>query len=72
MGYAALNGFAIVTADADFVAMAESLGPPPQVIRLKNCNYKTARVGDLLRRNAIRIADLVRSGRAMLIVRNLL
>jgi predicted nuclease of predicted toxin-antitoxin system len=56
--YAAANGFAIVTADADFVALAEMLGPPPQVVRLENCNYSTSVVEELLRRNAIRIADL--------------
>ncbi len=70
--YAAVNNFAIVTTDADFVEMAERLGPPPHVIRLKNCNYKTARVAELLRRNAIRIAELDRSGRPVLIVRNIL
>jgi predicted nuclease of predicted toxin-antitoxin system len=55
--YAAVNSFAIVTTDADFVAMAERLEPPTQVIRLKNCNYKTARVAELLRQSAIRIAE---------------
>jgi predicted nuclease of predicted toxin-antitoxin system len=63
------NGFAIVTADADFVRLADTLGPPP-VIRLENCNYKTAVVEKLLRRNAIRISDLEQSDRAILIIRN--
>jgi predicted nuclease of predicted toxin-antitoxin system len=70
--YAAVNGFAIVTTDADFVGMAASLGPPPHVIRLENGNYKTARVEELVRRNAIRIAELERSHQPILIVRNLL
>lgn len=40
--YASENGFAIVTADGDFIRLAETLGPPPRVIRLENCNYKTS------------------------------
>jgi predicted nuclease of predicted toxin-antitoxin system len=68
--FAKANGFAIVTADADFVRLAETLGPPPQVVWLENCNYKTAIVEELLRRNAIRIADLEKSDRPILIIRN--
>lgn len=69
-GYAAANGFTIVTADADFVRLAEALGPPPRVVRLENCNYKTSVVEELLRRNAIRIAELGDSDRAILVIRN--
>jgi predicted nuclease of predicted toxin-antitoxin system len=68
--YAAANGFTIVTADADFVSLAETLGPPPRTIWLENCNYKTSVVEELLRRNAIRIADLEQSDRPILIIRN--
>jgi predicted nuclease of predicted toxin-antitoxin system len=68
--YAAANGFAIVRADADFVRLAEDRTPPPRVIRLENCNYKTAVVEELLRRYAIRIADLEHSDRPILIIRN--
>jgi len=28
--YAARHGFAIITADKDFLEMAEAMGPPPQ------------------------------------------
>lgn len=55
--YAQTNGSAIVTADSDFVALAGQRGAPPKVIRLDNCNYKTARVEQLLRQNAVRIAE---------------
>ena len=37
--YAKRNGFAIITADRDFVMMANTLGHPPKVIILENCNY---------------------------------
>jgi predicted nuclease of predicted toxin-antitoxin system len=68
--YAGANGFTIVTADADFVRLAETLGPPPRVVGLEKCNYKTSVVEELLRRNAIRIADLEHSDRPILIIRN--
>ena len=68
--YAKSNGFVIVTADSDFLDLAEERGAPPKVVRLENCNYKTLRVEELLRRNAVRIAELERSVRPVLIIRN--
>jgi predicted nuclease of predicted toxin-antitoxin system len=68
--YARINGFVIVTADSDFLDIAEEHGAPPKVVRLENCNYKTTQVEDLLRRNAVRIAELERSLRPVLIIRN--
>jgi predicted nuclease of predicted toxin-antitoxin system len=68
--YARSNGFVIVTADSDFLDIAEERGAPPKVVRLENCNYRTAHVEDLLRRNAVRIAELERSPRPVLIIRN--
>src|SRR6202035_46865 len=68
--YSATNGFTIVTADADFVRLAEKRVHPPRVFWLENCNYKTAVVEELLRRHAIRIADLEPSARPILIIRN--
>jgi predicted nuclease of predicted toxin-antitoxin system len=68
--YAGLNGFIIVTADSDFIDLAEKRGAPPKVVRLENCNYKTSVVEALLRRNAVRIADLGHSDRTVLVVRN--
>ena len=68
--YARTNGFTIVTADADFLDFAKERGAPPQVVLLENCNYKTARVEDLLRRHAVRIAELEQASRPVLIIRN--
>jgi predicted nuclease of predicted toxin-antitoxin system len=67
--YAQANGFTIVTADSDFLALANSRGAPPHVVHLENCNYRTAQVEALLRRHAISIAELERSSRAILTVR---
>jgi predicted nuclease of predicted toxin-antitoxin system len=55
--YARHGGYTIVTADSDFIEIAERRGVPPGVVRLENCNYKTARVEEVIRRNAVRITD---------------
>ena len=68
--YARSNGFVIVTADADFLGLAEKRGAPPKVVRLDNCNYSTPRVEVLLRRNAVRISELEHSLRPVLTIRN--
>jgi predicted nuclease of predicted toxin-antitoxin system len=46
--YAKNNGFVIVTADSDFLDIAEERGVPPKVVRLENCNYRATHVEDLL------------------------
>jgi predicted nuclease of predicted toxin-antitoxin system len=69
--YAKSHGLVIVTADSDFLALAEERGSPPKVVRLEKCNYRTARVEDLLRRNAVRISELEQSPRAVLTIRNI-
>lgn len=68
--YARANGFTIVTADADFLALASSRGAPPKVVRIENCNYRTSRLEELLRRHAIAIAELEHSTRAVLHIRS--
>jgi predicted nuclease of predicted toxin-antitoxin system len=68
--YERSNGFVIVTADSDFLDLAERRGAPPKVVRLENCNYGTSLVERLIRQNAVRIAELERSSRPVLIVRN--
>jgi predicted nuclease of predicted toxin-antitoxin system len=68
--YASANGFMIVTADSDFLELAKCRGAPPKVIHLENCNYRTSRVEELLRRNAIRIAELEQSSRIAFIIRS--
>jgi predicted nuclease of predicted toxin-antitoxin system len=68
--YAGANGFTIVTADSDFLALAKSRGAPPKVVRLENCNYRTGRVEALLRSHAILIAELEQSSRSTLVLQN--
>jgi len=67
--YAAQNGFAIVTADKDFSALAQTLGPPPKVIFLENCDYPTATAARIITTNALRISDFERNDRSLLLLR---
>lgn len=50
--HAAACGLAIVSKDADFAALAASLGPPPKVIWLRIGNGPTRDVVSLLRARA--------------------
>ena len=68
--FAAAEGFIIVTADSDFLDLAKSRGTPPKVVHLENCDYRTSQVESILRHNAIRIAELERSSRTVLSIRN--
>jgi predicted nuclease of predicted toxin-antitoxin system len=58
--FAHANGFAIVTADADFYELATTFGPPPKVIWLRGCDYPTAAAERLIRRQAIRLSEFLR------------
>jgi predicted nuclease of predicted toxin-antitoxin system len=68
--YAAAGGFTIVTADSDFLDLANSRGAPPEVVHLEKCDYRTSRVERILRRQAVLIADLEQSSRPTLTIRN--
>jgi predicted nuclease of predicted toxin-antitoxin system len=68
--YAGQNGLTIVTADLDFVRLAQERGAPPKVIRIEKCDFRTAEVENLLRSNAIRIAEFERSNLALLVLRS--
>ena len=68
--FARSHDFSIVTADADFYELATTLGPPPKVIWLRGCDYPTAVAEDLIRGQAIRIAEFLEDQeRAVLILR---
>jgi predicted nuclease of predicted toxin-antitoxin system len=60
---------AIVSADVDFVHLAERVGPPPKVIRIERCEFPARVIEQLLRREAIRIHDFLKSDRAVLLLR---
>jgi predicted nuclease of predicted toxin-antitoxin system len=59
---------AVVSADRDFVLLAERLGTPPKIIRIDRCEYSSAVLEQLLRRESIRIQAFLGSDRAVLIL----
>ena len=68
--YAKGSGFAIMTADTDFVTMANTLGHPPKIIILENCDYPTSFAARLINANAIRILKFEGNDHPLLILRN--
>lgn len=67
--YALQNGFLILTADTDFVTLANVLGPPPKVILLENCDYPTAVAAQMIRANKVPIAEFEKNREPFLILR---
>jgi len=67
--YAGQHHFAIVTADSDFVTLANALSQPPKVIHLENCYYPTNIAARVISTNAIRIAEFERNDRPVLALR---
>src|SRR5260370_40975026 len=67
--YAAQNGVAIITADNDFLSLAEAQGHPPKVILLENCDYPTNVAARIIRTEAIRILEFNGDARPVLILR---
>lgn len=51
------NVVAIITTDADFVAMTQRQGWPPKVVHLEQCDFPLRVIEDWLRRSAVRISE---------------
>jgi predicted nuclease of predicted toxin-antitoxin system len=60
---------ALVSTDHDFVNIAGRLGPPPKVIRIERCDFPSRIIEQLIRREAIRIHEFLRSDRAALLLK---
>ena len=60
---------ALISTDRDFVHLAERVGPPPKVIRIERCDYRSAVIEQLFRREAARIHAFLESNRAVLLVK---
>jgi predicted nuclease of predicted toxin-antitoxin system len=65
--YASRNGFILVSTDRDFEGLL-NLVPNSQVVILRSCDYSTAEANIVLRRNAIRIAELSGSHDQLLVL----
>ena len=55
--YAAAHEFILVSTDSDFERLTSQI-PGTKVVILRSCNYPTDVAAEVLRRNAIRIAEL--------------
>ena len=55
--HALQHDFTILTKDADFIAIAQSLGHPPKVIRLAIGNCTTQEAADLVNNHQAEIRD---------------
>ena len=55
--YAAAHDFILVSTDSDFETLAGQV-PGAHVVILRSCDYPTDVAAEVLRRNAIRIAEL--------------
>jgi len=58
--YAATHDFILVSTDSDFGCLLHQF-PGAKVVILRSCDYPTETAADVLRRNAIRIAELLTS-----------
>jgi predicted nuclease of predicted toxin-antitoxin system len=58
--YAVAHDFVLISTDSDFERLLNEF-PHPKVVILRSCNYPTEIAADVLRRNAIRIAELAAS-----------
>lgn len=65
--YAAAHDFVLVSTDGDFERLVKQF-PGARVVILRSCNYPTETAADVLRRNAIRIAELSASQGQLIIL----
>ncbi|MGH9621814.1 MAG: DUF5615 family PIN-like protein [Bryobacteraceae bacterium] len=65
--YAAVHGFVLVSTDSDFERLLKQF-PGAKVVILRSCDYPTETAADVLRRDAIRIAELSTSQGQLIIL----
>lgn len=61
------NDLVLVSTDSDFEGLLKRW-PRAKIVILRSCNYPTEIAADVLRRNAIRIAELITSQSQLLIL----
>jgi predicted nuclease of predicted toxin-antitoxin system len=67
--FARQNEFVIITADNDFLSLANTLRHPPKVILLEHCDYPTHVAARIIRTAAQQILEFEHDSRPMLILR---
>ena len=59
---------ALMSADRDFIRLVERTGPPPKIIRIERCDFRSAVIEQLIRREAVRIQAFLTSDQAVLVI----
>jgi predicted nuclease of predicted toxin-antitoxin system len=59
----------LITTDRDFIDLVRQYGPPPKVLHLERADVKTRELEAAIRRNALRIVEMVESARYLLSLR---
>ena len=67
LAHAGANGFVLVSTDSDFESLLPRV-PGVSVVILRSCDYPTNIAAEVLRRNAIRIAELPGSPNRLLVL----
>lgn len=57
--FAKTRDFVVVSTDSDFYELATTIGPPPKVLWLRRWTHPTRDAEQVLRREAIRITELL-------------
>lgn len=65
--YACIRGFILVSTDSDFETLIGRVSGA-RVVILRSCNYPTRMAAEVLRRNAVRIAELFSSPDRLIIL----
>ena len=65
-GYAAINGYIIVTQDSDFLNLFETRGYPPKIILLRIGNMSRKEAGEILIQSKAAIEDLEKGNYGLL------
>jgi predicted nuclease of predicted toxin-antitoxin system len=67
LGYAVPNDFILVSTDSDFESLLMDF-PSAKVVILRSCDYPTGIAAAVLRRNAIRFAELANSANRLIVL----
>jgi predicted nuclease of predicted toxin-antitoxin system len=67
LDYAVHDEFILVSTDSDFESLANQV-PAAKVVILRSCDYPTDVAAEVIRRNAVRIAELLSSRNHLIIL----
>lgn len=67
LDHAVAHAFILVSTDSDFLSLLDEI-PGAKIVILRSCDYPTEAAVEVLRRNAIRIAELTTSQDKLIIL----